>query len=136
MMELNQVIFQKRIALFSLVGELHNVSEACKKIGVSRQYFYELRKDYQKQGEEALKVKDRKKPNLKNRVAPEIEKAVVSMAFQNPAYGQVRVALELNRSGVLISPGGVRSIWKRNGLENYQKRISRLKERFLIPITI
>jgi hypothetical protein len=130
-MEIKQNIYQKRLELFHLVNELQNVSKACRKIGVSRQYFYELRKTYQQEGEEALKEKNRKKPNFKNRIAAEIEKAVVSFSFQYPSYGQVRVADELRQNGIFVSPGGVRSIWKRNGMKNYQERISRLKERVL-----
>jgi SMC interacting uncharacterized protein involved in chromosome segregation len=133
LMAINQTIYQKRVALFNLVNELQNVSMACKKIGVSRQYFYELRKDYDKQGMEALKGKNRKRPNLKNRVAPEIERAVISMTFQNPEYGQIRVARKLKEKGIMISPGGVRSIWMRNGLQNYPDRISRLQELVLRP---
>jgi transposase len=135
-MEIKQNIYQKRLELFHLVNELQNVSKACRKIGVSRQYFYELRKIYQKEGEEALKGKNRKKPNLKNRVATEIENAVVSFSYQYPSYGQVRVANELRQNGIVVSPGGVRSIWKRNGMKNYQERIYRLKELFLTPASI
>ncbi len=124
-MNANQSIYQKRVKLFSLVKELQNVSRACREMGVSRQYFYELRKAYQQQGEEALKEKNRKKPNLKNRVAPEIEKVVISYADQFPAYGQVRTANELRQKGVLISSGGVRSIWKRHGLKRGQKELSK-----------
>lgn len=132
-MEIRQNIYQKRIELFHLVKELQNVSEACRKTGVSRQYFYELRKIYQHQGEEALKEKNRKKPNLKNRVAPEVEKAVVSFSYRYPSYGQVRVANELKQNGIVVSPGGVRSIWKRNGMKNYKERTSRMKELFMTP---
>lgn len=120
-MEIKQNIYQKRIELFHLVKELQNVSEACRKAGVSRQYFYELRKMYQQEGEEALKEKNRKKPNIKNRVAPEIENAVVYFSYQYPYYGQVRVSNELKQKGIVVSPGGVRSIWKRNGMKNYQE---------------
>ncbi len=53
----------------------------------------------------------RKKPLEKNRVEPHIEQAVVNMAYDYPAYGQHRVANELNRQGIMISGSGVRSVW-------------------------
>lgn len=43
---------------------------------------------------------------MKNRVAPEVEEAVVAMAEEYPAYGQVRAANELWREEILVSPGG------------------------------
>ena len=53
----------------------------------------------------------RKKPILKNRTAPEIEEAVVAIAIQQPAWGQVRVSEALKRRGLSISPAGVRCVW-------------------------
>ena len=53
----------------------------------------------------------RRKPVIKNRVEEHIEQAVVGMAIDNPALGQVRVSNELRKKGILVSPGGVRSIW-------------------------
>ena len=135
-MDIKRNIFQKRVELLKLAEELQNVSKACREIGVSRQYYYELRKAYQKQGEEALKEKSRKKPNLKNRVAPEIEKAVVSYGYQYPAFGQDRAANDLRQKGIVVSPGGIRSIWKRNGMQSYQERVSRLKEFFIAETAV
>ena len=64
----------------------------------------------------------RKKPLLKNRVDAEVEQAVVALAVEQPAYGQVRAANELKQRGVFISPGGVRCVWMRHDLETFQKR--------------
>lgn len=43
---------------------------------------------------------------MANRVDPSVEKAVLDMAIEYPAYGQLRVSNELKKEGVLVSPGG------------------------------
>ena len=117
-----------KMSLIELAEYLKNVSEACRVMGVSRQHFYDIKKAYADGGMPALQEKSRRKPNFKNRVAPEIEAAVVRTAEEYPAYGQLRAANELRKSGVLISPCGVRSIWLRHGLETFKKRLIRLEE--------
>lgn len=68
---------------------------------------------------------------MKNWVAPEIEEAVVRMAYEYPAYGQARAANELKKQGTLVSSGGIRSIWLRHGLETFKKRLAFLEEKAL-----
>ena len=84
---------------------------------------------YEKGGELALKEISRRKPILKNRVAPEIENAVIEMAIENPAYGQVRIANELTKRGQFVSPTGVRSVWVRNDLQTFARRLKALEAR-------
>jgi len=60
---------------------------------------------------------------------PEIEAAVIQMAYEYPVYGQTRAANELLKQGVLVSSGGVRSIWLRHGLERFKKRLALLEEK-------
>ena len=50
-----------------------------------------------------------KKPLLANKVEPAIEQAVVQMAIDCPAYGQLSVANELKKQGIRVSAGGVSS---------------------------
>jgi transposase InsO family protein len=64
---------------------------------------------------------------LKNRVAAEIEQAVVESAIAEPAWGQVRTANELKQRGLSISAAGVRCVWQRHELETMQKRLKALE---------
>src|SRR5205085_10732996 len=63
------------------------------------------------------------KPILKNRTAPEVEKAVVEMAIEHLAWGQVRVSEALKRRRLSISPAGVRCVWARHDLTSMRHRL-------------
>jgi len=122
-------LIRSKLTLLELAELLKSVSDACRVSNCSRQHFYDVRKAYKEGGIEALREKSRRKPNFANRVAPEVEEAVVKMAFEYPAYGQYRVSNELKKKGILVSAGGVRSIWMRHDLEVFKKRLKVLEER-------
>ena len=128
-MTTQEKLIRRKQSLLELAEYLQNVSQACKIHGVSRQHFYDIRTAYEEQGLEGLKEKTRRKPCVKNRVAPEVEEGVLNMAYEYPAYGQARASNELRKRGVLISGGGVRSIWLRHGLETFKKRLVFLEKK-------
>ena len=122
-------LIKGKLNLLELGTYLGNVSEACRTLGYSRDTFYRLKKRYEEDGIEGLREISRRKPNPRNRVSEEIEAAVVQVAFDYPAYGQVRAAAKLLEQGISISPAGVRSVWQRNELETMKKRLRALEQK-------
>lgn len=77
---LNQSIIKHKMGLLNLAEELHNVSQACRVMGVSRDTFYRVKEAKESGGMEALLHKDRRRANLKNRVDEAVEKAIMAFA--------------------------------------------------------
>ncbi len=96
-------------------------------MGVSRDTFYRYKQANDEGGIDALFEKNRRKPNIKNRIDSETEQAVAAYAIEFPAHGQLRTSNELRKKGVFISPSGVRCIWLRHDLHNFKLRLKALE---------
>jgi hypothetical protein len=127
MTSLEQKVIKPKLGLLELAKQLGNVSQACKVMGYSRDSFYRFRELYETGGDAALADMSRKKPIIKNRVPDHVEQAVIGLAIDNPALGQLRASQFLQQKGIIVSSSGVRSIWLRNDLETLKKRLKALE---------
>jgi len=125
----NKKIIKHKVGLLNLAEELGNVSKACQIMGLSRDTFYRYKTAVDEGGIDSLIDKDRRKPNLKNRVDEQTEATVVGYAIEYPAHGQVRASNELRKKGTFISPSGVRSVWLRHQLSCFKDRLIALEEK-------
>lgn len=122
-------VARRKLSLLELANELQNVSQACKIMGYSRQQFYEIRRNFQTYGAQGLldRLPGPKGPHP-NRVAAEIEKAILDHALEHPCHGALRVEQELRLKGLQVSSGGVRGVWQRHGLLTKHERLLRLEK--------
>ena len=65
----------------------------------------------------------RRVPNPKNRVAETVERRILELAVEQPAWGHTRMANELAKEGFRVSPTGVRGVWVRHDLNTMAKRL-------------
>src|SRR6478752_5413160 len=103
MSSVQQNVIKNKVGLLNLAEELGNVSKACKVMGFSRDTFYRYKSAVEEGGVESLLDKSRRTPNLKNRVDEVTEAAVLAVAIDYPAFGQLRASNELRKRGVFVS---------------------------------
>jgi transposase InsO family protein len=98
-------------------------------MGYSRQQFYEIRRNFQTYGADGLidRLPGAKGPHP-NRVAAEIEAAILDHALAHPCHGATRVEQELRLKGLQVSSGGVRGVWMRHNLLTKHERLLRLEK--------
>lgn len=121
-------IAQNRLSLLQLAEKLRNVSEACRRRGVSRSQFYEYKRSFQERGFEGLIDQPPIPKSFSNETPIEVKEKIIALSVEHPAWGQLRISDQLRLEGISVSASTVRNIWLKEGLESRYKRILRLEE--------
>jgi len=128
-MTTQQCLIQRKLNIVELGQTLGNVSEACRRLGVSRRHFYDIKAEVEENGIDGLLEKSRRRPRYGNRLDESIEKMILEYALEYLTHGQVRVSNELLRErGITVSPGGVRAVWLRHQIQTKALRLKRLEK--------
>ena len=112
---------QKRLTLLQLAEKLRNVSEACRRHGVSRSQFYEYKRAFQEKGFEGLMDRPPIPKTFPNETPSEVKEKVIKLSLDHPAWGPVRVSDYLRLQNVTVSPSTVCNIWLKEGRADDQK---------------
>ena len=122
----DDVLYRFRLRLFSLAGELDNVREACRLMGVHPSTYYRWRRAVMRSGLEMVRPRERRPPRMPNQTSQLVEQRILAFALGHPGLGPRRISATLAQErwgGIVVSPNGVWRVLRRHGLS---RRMSRL----------
>lgn len=122
-------LIKARMGMLALAEQLQNISAACKRAGISRSHFYEIKTAFEKYGAEGLAPHERRRPRMPNETPPELVDKILEMTARFPTYSYVRISQQLRLIGVGVSPPAVRGVWMRQGLTLRFQRLLWLEQK-------
>jgi transposase InsO family protein len=93
---------------------------------VHRSTYYYWTRQVDRHGLEVLGPRERRRPQMPNRLPRMIEERILSFSIAHPGFGPRRIASELAREkwgGIVASPNGVWKVLCRHGLKTRAKRL-------------
>jgi len=123
-------VVEKRLEVLQLANQLGNVSEACRSLGISRTQFYVYKRRYESEGIDGLRDNPPVHHSHPNTTPQDIEKQVVELSLEHPAWGCNRLARLLNEQDINLSSQTVQNILKRNKIGTRRDRRLKLEKRY------
>ena len=120
-------LIKTRLGLLNFSRPFRQCIQACKFMGYSRDSFYRIKELYDNGGEPALQEISETQTHSKEQSRTFDRIGSCKGCNRSACVGQVRLSNELRKQGIFISPGGVRSVWQRHGLEVFKKRLAALE---------
>ena len=122
---------RKRLSILELAEKLGNVSEACRKRGISRSQFYEYKRRFQTHGFEGL-VDLPPIPHSHPQTTPqEVVEKILDRSLLHPMWGCNRLSDQLQLEGISVSGPTIQKILEKNGMGSKYERLLTLEEKVL-----
>jgi len=91
-MSTSEQLIKARLGALALAQQLDNIRLACKRAGISKSHFYEIKAAYEKYGPDGLAPQPRRRPRMPNQIPAELEARILQMTEQFPTYSYVRLS--------------------------------------------
>jgi transposase InsO family protein len=127
-MTLEDSIHSQRLRVLREAERLGNVSEACRRHGMSRTLFYRLRKRFELYGSDGVHPKRREaRSGRPPAVAVQTERRVIAFALAWPTCGPQWYSDQLARDGVTLAPVTIWRLLRRQRLGTRTARLAVLE---------
>ncbi len=128
-MTADEKLARHRLSVLELAEALGNVSEACRRRGMTRTQFYEYKRRFQTHGLEGLKdLPPVHKTHPQTTPQPVVDR-ILALSLEHPAWGCCRLSAMLRLEGVSVSSPTVQNILAKHGMATRYDRLLRLEER-------
>lgn len=119
--------------MLELAEELGNVTEACRRLGISRTQFYIYKQRYETQGPDGLRDQPPIHHTHPDATPPDIEELVLKLSLEHPAWGCDRLSDLLDQKSISLSSQTVQNILNRHGMGTRRDRRLKLEKRYQDP---
>jgi len=124
-------IYQRRVLLIEFVVEQGvSLTEACRRIGISRTTGYKVVQRFNDDGYEGLRIKSSAPGTTPKKISDTLKRRVIVKSLNYPSKGPKWISTELKNEGISISEGKVHSILKDLCLSKHQERLSLQMNRY------
>jgi hypothetical protein len=123
-------IAKQRLSVLELVEILGNVSEGCRRRGMTRTQFYEYKRRFQTHRLEGLKDLPPIHKSHPQTTPPEVVKKILDLALKHPAWGCNRLEGLLKAEGILVSNVTIQKILIKHELGSRYERWLALEHKY------
>lgn len=109
-------VARHRLSVMQLSEALGNVSEACRRRGMSRTQFYEYKRRFQTHGLEGLRDLPPVHKSHPMTTPLEVVEKILALSAEKPMWGCTRLSQQLKLGGVSVSSPVIQKILIRHGL--------------------
>ena len=122
------------VEALGLADELGSVTEACRRVGLSRSQFYVYRRRWRADGASGLERRSRAHHAHPHATPPALQRRVIEMSAAHPDWSSERLSAHLRAKGVRISSRTVQRILARSGRSVQAQRIALFADTLAVRI--